>query len=52
MIGAFVSRIVAARRYAREAYGVDSARSRSAANASSSAATVALSRSAGTSRPV
>ena len=49
MIGALVSRIVAAaRRYAREAYGVDSARSRSAANASSSAATVALSRSAGT----
>ncbi len=53
MIGALVSRIVAAaRRYAREAYGVDSARSRSAANASSSAATVALSRSAGTRRPV
>ena len=49
MIGAFVSRIVAAaRRYAREAYGVDSARSRRAANASSSAATVALSRSEST----
>ena len=40
--------IAAALRYAREAYGVDSARSRSAAKASSSAATLALSRTAGT----